>query len=106
MLENVKYNLGNEYEFYATIPSGQRSKGGTAVAVKINTQKTKLKNNSPGSSSEGLHFLLNIVFHYDTHLLPSIPKYFQLGSGPVNMLGCLKRLTLFSCRKVKVWRTR
>ena len=28
-----KYNLGREYKFYATIPPGQRSKGGTAVAI-------------------------------------------------------------------------
>ena len=34
MLENVKYNLGGEYKFYATIPLGQRSKGRTAVAIK------------------------------------------------------------------------
>ena len=34
MLENVKYNLGRKYEFYATIPPGQRSKGGAAVAIK------------------------------------------------------------------------
>ena len=34
MLENVKYNLGREYEFYAIIPLGQRSKGGTAIAIK------------------------------------------------------------------------
>ena len=34
MLENVKYNLGSEYEFYATIPLGHRSKGGTTVAIK------------------------------------------------------------------------
>ena len=34
MLENVKYNLGREYEFYATILQGQRSKGKTAVAIK------------------------------------------------------------------------
>ena len=33
MLENVKYNLGREYKFYATIPLGQRSKRGTAVAI-------------------------------------------------------------------------
>ena len=55
MLVNDKYNLGREYEFYATIL--QRSKGGAAIAIKkINsTQKTKHKNNLPGSSSGGLH---------------------------------------------------
>ena len=34
MLENVKYNLGREYEFYAIFLQGQRSKGGTALAIK------------------------------------------------------------------------
>ena len=34
MLENVKYNLRREYEFYATIPPSQRSKGRTAVTIK------------------------------------------------------------------------
>ena len=34
MLENFKYNLGREYEFYEIILLGQRSKGGTAIAVK------------------------------------------------------------------------
>ena len=34
MLENNKCNLGREYEFYATIPQSQRSKGGAAVSVK------------------------------------------------------------------------
>ena len=34
MLGNVKYNLGKEYNFYATISPGQRSKGVTAVAIK------------------------------------------------------------------------
>ena len=55
-MENVKYNLGREYKFYAIILQGQRSKGGTAVAIeKINSsQKTEHKNNSPGSSSAGL----------------------------------------------------
>ena len=33
MLESNKYSLGREYEFVAT-PPGQRSKGGTAVAIK------------------------------------------------------------------------
>ena len=34
MLENVKYNLGREHEFYAIIPPGQKNKGGFAVAIK------------------------------------------------------------------------
>ena len=34
MLDNVKYNLGREYEFYATIALGQINKEGTAVAIK------------------------------------------------------------------------
>ena len=34
MLENVKYNLGREYDFYATINPGQRNNGGTAVEIK------------------------------------------------------------------------
>ena len=34
MLENVKYNLGREYNFYATFPPAQRSKEGTAVAIR------------------------------------------------------------------------
>ena len=34
MLENFKYNLGREYEFYAIIPPDQRSKTGTPVAIK------------------------------------------------------------------------
>ena len=34
MLENVKYNLGRKYDFYATITPGQRSKGGTAVKIR------------------------------------------------------------------------
>ena len=34
MLENVKYNLGREYEFYVKIPLSQRSKGGVAVVLK------------------------------------------------------------------------
>ena len=34
ILENVKYNLGREYKFYTTIYLGERSKGGTAVAIK------------------------------------------------------------------------
>ena len=34
MLENYKYNLGREYEFFATTSPGWRSKGGTAGAIK------------------------------------------------------------------------
>ena len=34
MLENDKYNLGREYKFYATPSPRQRSKKGTAVAIK------------------------------------------------------------------------
>ena len=34
MLEKDKYNLEREYKFYATTPLGQRSKGGTTVAIK------------------------------------------------------------------------
>ena len=34
MLENVKYNLERKYEFYAMIPPSQRSKEGTAIAIK------------------------------------------------------------------------
>ena len=34
MLQNVKYNPRREYELYAIIPLGQRSKGGTAIAIK------------------------------------------------------------------------
>ena len=33
MLKEVKYNLGREYESYATTPLGQGSKGGAAVAI-------------------------------------------------------------------------
>ena len=32
MLENTEYNIGREYEFYATTPPGQRSKGGTEIS--------------------------------------------------------------------------
>ena len=35
MLENDKSNLEREYKFYATIPRGQRSNEGAAVAIKI-----------------------------------------------------------------------
>ena len=31
---NAKNNLRREYKFYATIPPGQRSKGGATVALK------------------------------------------------------------------------
>ena len=34
MLENTKYDFGREYEFYATIPSGQKSKEGTAILIR------------------------------------------------------------------------
>ena len=34
MLENVKYNLGREYKFYAIIPPGQRRKERTTVVIK------------------------------------------------------------------------
>ena len=34
MLENVKYNLGREYEFYTIIPLGQRSKKRVTVTIK------------------------------------------------------------------------
>ena len=34
MLENVKYTLGREFKFYAIIPLGQRSKGGTTITIK------------------------------------------------------------------------
>ena len=55
LLENTNCNLGIEYEFYATTPLGQRSKGETAVAIKKeNTQETKYKNHYPGGSSGGL----------------------------------------------------
>ena len=55
LLENTNCNLGIEYEFYATTPLGQRSKGETAVAIKKeNTQETKYKNNHPGGSSGSL----------------------------------------------------
>ena len=41
ILENVKYNLGREYDFYATSTLGQRSKGGTAVAIKKEMTHTR-----------------------------------------------------------------
>ena len=34
MLKNIKYNLGREYKFYITIPTGQRIKGEITVAIK------------------------------------------------------------------------
>ena len=34
MLEKIECNLGREYKFYAIIPPGQRSEGGTALAIK------------------------------------------------------------------------
>ena len=58
MLENVKYNLGREYKFYATILSGQRSKKWAEVLMKKRNsiQKTKYKNDLlGGGGSESLH---------------------------------------------------
>ena len=43
MLENVRYNLGREYKFYAKIPPGQRSKGGAAVAIKIAHKRLNIR---------------------------------------------------------------
>ena len=34
LLENTNCNLGIEYEFYATVPPGQRRKGKTAIRIK------------------------------------------------------------------------
>ena len=52
MLENNKHNLGREYEFNAATSPDQRSKGGTAVAVKKErTYETKHKNKHQDSSS-------------------------------------------------------
>ena len=52
MLENVKYNLGREYEFYATIPMQRKA----VVAIKNKQhKKTKHKNNPPVSRSGSLH---------------------------------------------------
>ena len=42
VLKNVKYNLGREYNFYATVLPGQRSKGGTAVAIRIEIPHKRL----------------------------------------------------------------
>ena len=58
MLENVKYNLGREYEYYATISLGQRSKGKAAVAIKkevahTNTHNPWLKEKSYWAASLG-----------------------------------------------------
>ena len=57
MLEKVKYNLEGEYKFYVIIPLIQRSKGGTAIAIKkeIEYQKLKYKNGHSGGGSESLH---------------------------------------------------
>ena len=52
MLENDKYRPRREYKFYATIPSGQRSKGGTAVD--INKEITHKRVNIRTTISEGL----------------------------------------------------
>ena len=56
MLENVKYNLGREYKFYATIPPDQRKqrRGCSCYKKRNSTQKTKHKNNLPGGISGGL----------------------------------------------------
>ena len=42
MLENNNYNLGREYEFYAAVPLGLRSKGGTAIAVRKDIHHNRL----------------------------------------------------------------
>ena len=42
MLENVKYNLGRVYKFYEKIPPDQKSKGGTAVAIKKEIAQKRL----------------------------------------------------------------
>ena len=42
MLENINYNLGREYEFYAAVPLGLRSKGGTAIAVRKDIHHNKI----------------------------------------------------------------
>ena len=42
ILENFKYNLGREYEFYATILLGQSSKGGTTVAIRKEIAQKKI----------------------------------------------------------------
>ena len=56
MLENVKYNLGREYQFYATIPRNQRSKGSPNCNKKeiAYEKKNKYKNNPPDGKSKGL----------------------------------------------------
>ena len=56
MLENNKYNLGRDYEFYATTPPSLEKQGRDCNCnlESHNTQETKYKNNHPGSSSEGL----------------------------------------------------
>ena len=53
MLVNNKYNLGREYEFYATTPRVVEARDG-CNQVRYNTQETKYKNNYPGGSSGGL----------------------------------------------------
>ena len=57
MPENVKYNLVKEYKFYAIILPVQRSKGGTAIAIKKgnSTQKTKHMNGPSDGGSGTLH---------------------------------------------------
>ena len=42
MLENIKYNLGREYEFYTTIPPSQRSKRGATVSIINEMTRKKL----------------------------------------------------------------
>ena len=42
MLENVKYNLGRDYNFYGTILLVQRSKEGAAVAIRKYTVHKRL----------------------------------------------------------------
>ena len=34
MLESNKYNLGRKYEFYVTVPAGQKRNGGTVISIR------------------------------------------------------------------------
>ena len=85
MLENNKYNLGQEYEFHATIPLGRRSKGGSAIAIRKEiSQKTKYKNNPPGDSPvslPGWKGEKNSLFYISPPNRPSHRRRYKRPSG-------------------------
>ena len=89
MLENVKFNLGREYKFYATTP---RVRNCNSYKKGNSTQKTKHKNGPSGGGSGSLH---NMERKRDNLLNISTPnRWRDMRNKFMKVIGNYKRRTI------------